>query len=176
MVKYKQIAGSKRPSNHSGSFYFPFRQATKSVSTACSSFKPKTTFNTKPSNKASFIIANAKKAQMMRPSREQEHDVHVIDDNDYTNALMEMKKPRFLTYSLPKRTFQVLCKEASHRHLKECRFTREALEALQTAVEDFMVGFFEDAGLAMRHAKRKTLQLKDIELISRLRKMEYEPL
>ena len=48
-------------------------------------------------------------------------------------------------------------------------FTADALECLQTASEAFIVQLFEDSVLAMIHAKRVTLQVRDIQFIRRLR-------
>ena len=49
------------------------------------------------------------------------------------------------------------------------RFTPEALECLQTASEAFVVQLFEDSVLAMIHAKRVTLMVRDMQFIRRLR-------
>ena len=87
-----------------------------------------------------------------------------------------VRKTRFQDYSIPKKPFQRIVRDTAFKFIPDCRFTVEALTALQTAAEDFMIGFFEDAALCMRHAKRKTLLLKDIELVARLRKIEYESL
>lgn len=84
--------------------------------------------------------------------------------------------PRYLINSIPKRAFQATCKELAYKYMPGCRFAKEALEALQLAVEDYMIGFFEDSALCMRHAKRKTLMIKDIQLVCALRKISYEPL
>jgi len=88
-----------------------------------------------------------------------------------------LRKPietkRFIVNSIPRRVFQNLCKDISYRFIPDCRFTKQALGALQMAVEDYMVGFMEDAAAAMRHAGRRTLMQKDFELIKKLRKMDY---
>jgi histone H3/H4 len=49
------------------------------------------------------------------------------------------------------------------------RWASEALEALQTATEAYLVGLFEDANLCAIHAKRVTIQVKDIFLAQRIR-------
>lgn len=49
------------------------------------------------------------------------------------------------------------------------RFTADALECLQTASEAFIIQVFEDSVLAMIHAKRVTLMIRDIQFIRRLR-------
>lgn len=89
---------------------------------------------------------------------------------------IDLRKSRFMEYSIPRRSFQRLCRDIAYKYMPECRFTLQALMALQMAIEDFMVGIFEDAAMCMRHAKRKTLLVKDIELVAKLRKLEYEPL
>jgi histone H3/H4 len=49
------------------------------------------------------------------------------------------------------------------------RWASEALEAIQTAAEAYLVGLFEDANLCAMHAKRVTIQVKDILLAQRIR-------
>jgi histone H3/H4 len=49
------------------------------------------------------------------------------------------------------------------------RWASEALEAVQTAAEAYLVGLFEDANLCALHAKRVTIQVKDILLAQRIR-------
>ena len=92
--------------------------------------------------------------------------------------------------SNPKKTksqFSEHCisKAASQRILKGLtldlkpgfRIKPETLNALQTAAaEHFLVGCFEDAALCASHAKRKTVMLRDLELVKRLRKIEYKGL
>jgi len=94
----------------------------------------------------------------------------VVVEND------EKPKIRFEKMSIAKKAFQVVCKEFAHSHVSDCRFTKEALKTLQLAVEDFIVGFFEDAVLCVNHANRKTLMKQDMLLVCRLRKVDYIPL
>lgn len=49
------------------------------------------------------------------------------------------------------------------------RIQTSALEALQEAVEAYMVGFFEDTNLCAIHAKRITIMPRDMKLARRLR-------
>jgi len=49
------------------------------------------------------------------------------------------------------------------------RFQSEALECIQTAAEAFVIQVFEDSVLAMIHAKRVTLMVRDVQFIRRLR-------
>jgi len=51
----------------------------------------------------------------------------------------------------------------------QIRFQSKALEALQEATEAFLVSLFTDANLCAIHAKRVTIQQKDIQLARRLR-------
>jgi len=49
------------------------------------------------------------------------------------------------------------------------RFKRSALDALQEASEAYLVSLFEDTNLLAIHAKRVTIQQKDMRLAKRLR-------
>ena len=49
------------------------------------------------------------------------------------------------------------------------RWTKGALEALHEAAENYMVGLMEDANLLAIHARRVTLQPRDIQLARRIR-------
>ena len=48
------------------------------------------------------------------------------------------------------------------------RWTKGALEALHEAAENYMVGLMEDANLLAIHARRVTLQPRDIQLARRI--------
>jgi hypothetical protein len=48
------------------------------------------------------------------------------------------------------------------------RVQTSALDALQEATESFAVKLFEDANLCAIHAKRKTINVRDIKLVKRL--------
>ena len=52
---------------------------------------------------------------------------------------------------------------------KEVRFTKTAMEALQEAAEDYIVGVFADTQLCAIHTKRITIQKKDMEFALRMR-------
>ena len=51
----------------------------------------------------------------------------------------------------------------------ELRFQSVAILALQEAAEAYLIGLFEDAYLCSVHAKRVTLQTKDMVLARRIR-------
>ena len=55
----------------------------------------------------------------------------------------------------------------------DLRFQAQALLALQEAAEAYLVGIFEDANLCCLHAKRVTVNKKDMELARRIRGEEY---
>ena len=52
---------------------------------------------------------------------------------------------------------------------RDFRWASEALEAIQTAAESYLVGLFEDANLCAMHAKRVTIMTKDLFLARRIR-------
>merc|ERR1712169_6738 len=51
----------------------------------------------------------------------------------------------------------------------DLRFQSSAIGALQESVESYLVSLFEDTNLCAIHAKRVTIQSKDIQLARRLR-------
>ena len=55
------------------------------------------------------------------------------------------------------------------------RWQGSAIGALQEASEAYLVGLFEDANLIAIHAKRVTIQDKDMQLARRIRG-EFQPL
>lgn len=88
-----------------------------------------------------------------------------------TTALQEIRKYQKGTDLLIKRApFQRLAREVTNELTDEAtRFTADALECLQTSAEAFIIQIFEDSVLAMIHAKRVTLMVRDIQFIRRLR-------
>jgi histone H3/H4 len=72
---------------------------------------------------------------------------------------------------LPKSPFVRLVKEVSS-HVVKCQdfeWNRRALDAIQSAAEDYLGGLFEDSNLCCMHAKRMTLLVKDMQLARRIR-------
>ena len=49
------------------------------------------------------------------------------------------------------------------------RFTKGAVEALHEASESYLVGIMEDANLLAIHARRYTIQPRDIQMLRRIR-------
>ena len=89
---------------------------------------------------------------------------------------VEPLSKRFAQFSIPKKNFQTAVRDIAVDCLPGCKFQSEALYALQVACEDFLTGFFQDANLCTLHAKRKTLMAKDMDLVRRLRGIDYVPL
>jgi histone H3 len=87
-----------------------------------------------------------------------------------TVALREIRKYQKSTEHLLRRLpFQRLVREISADYKSDLRFQASAVEALQEAVEAYMVGIFEDTNWLALHTKRVTIQPKDLYLARRLR-------
>ena len=89
-----------------------------------------------------------------------------------TLALREIRKYQKTTDLLIKKApFIRLVREILHGKLgkTEIRMQRIAVEALQEATEYYITNLFDDANLCALHAKRITLQPKDMQLVMRIR-------
>ena len=87
-----------------------------------------------------------------------------------TVALRQIRKYQKSTDLLiPKLPFQRLVREIAQDYKKDLRFQKMAVDALQEASEAYLVGLFEDANLCAIHAKRVTIQCKDLSLTRRIR-------
>ena len=87
-----------------------------------------------------------------------------------TVALRQIRKYQKSTELLiQKIPFQRLVREVIQGMHFDWRIQSTALLALQEASEDYLVNLFEDSLLACIHAKRVTLQVKDMKLARRLR-------
>ena len=80
---------------------------------------------------------------------------------------------RFEVISIPKRPFQKLVRDIAQIFIQDVKFQSEALYALQQAAEDFLIGYFDDGVQCQLHAKRKTLMVKDLQLVRKLRNIEH---
>jgi histone H3 len=66
--------------------------------------------------------------------------------------------------------FARLVREISNQMtMQPFRWTRDAFEGLQEAVEDFIIHLLEDCNLCAIHAKRITIMPKDMALARRIR-------
>lgn len=94
-------------------------------------------------------------------------------------ALQEIRRYQASTELLiPKLPFARVVREVTQRFWsreRAFRYTVEALVALQTAAEAYLVGLFEDGMLCAIHGKRVTLQVKDLQLALRIRGRELVP-
>ncbi|TPX61695.1 hypothetical protein PhCBS80983_g00932 [Powellomyces hirtus] len=87
-----------------------------------------------------------------------------------TVALREIRRYQKSTELLIRKLpFQRLVREIAQDFKTDLRFQSSAIGALQEAAEAYLVGLFEDTNLAAIHAKRVTIQPKDIQLARRLR-------
>ena len=87
-----------------------------------------------------------------------------------TRALKEIRKFQKSTDLLIHRQpFERLCREIAQDFRTDIRFTREALFAIQEAVEVYLTLLFDDTNLCALHAKRVTIMPKDIQLAKRIR-------
>jgi len=98
-----------------------------------------------------------------------------------TKALREIRHyQRTSNLLLRKLPFARLVKELSESFVRigepNLRWQAFALLALQEAAEAYLVHLFEDANLCAIHAKRVTIQQKDIQLARRIRGTEREAL
>lgn len=121
-------------------------------------FKPKKAREAKkrePKKKRSESAGGIKKPHRFRPG---------------TVALREIRKYQRSTEELiPQAPFQRLVREIAQDYKNDLRFQASAVNALQQAAEDYLVGLFDDANFCAIHAKRVTMMPKDIQLARRIR-------
>ena len=87
-----------------------------------------------------------------------------------TVALREIRKYQKSTELCIKRLpFQRLVREVAQQYKADCRFQVSAMVALQEATEAYLVELFEDTNLCAIHAKRVTIQPRDLALAQRIR-------
>ncbi|KAJ3057252.1 histone H3.1 [Rhizophlyctis rosea] len=87
-----------------------------------------------------------------------------------TVALREIRRYQKSTeLLLSKTSFQKLVREVAQDFRTDLRFQASALAAVQEAAEAYLVDLFDDLNLAAIHAKRVTIQPKDMQIARRLR-------
>lgn len=87
-----------------------------------------------------------------------------------TRALKDIRRYQKSTNLLiQKRPFQRLVREVAQDFKTDIRFQSSALLCLQEASEAYLVSVFEDTNLCAIHAKRVTIQPKDMILARRIR-------
>ena len=67
-----------------------------------------------------------------------------------------------------KKPFSRLTKEIAQDHISDCRYTGMALLAEQEATEARMIEMMGHANEATLHARRVTVQVKDLQFVNRL--------
>jgi histone H3/H4 len=95
-----------------------------------------------------------------------------------SRAIMEIRKFQRSTELLLRRLpFARLVREICERLFGSSafRWQASALEALQTAAEDYLVHLFEDSNLCAIHARRVTIMPRDIALARRIRGYHGDP-
>ncbi len=87
-----------------------------------------------------------------------------------TVALQEIRKYQKSTELLIRKLpFQRLVREVAQDIKTDVRFDSLSILAIQEAAEAYLASLFEDANLCAIHAKRITIQPKDIQLARRIR-------
>lgn len=87
-----------------------------------------------------------------------------------TIALREIRKYQKSTdMLLRKLPFQRLVRQIAADFKNDLRFQSTAILALQEATEAYLVGLFEDTNMCALHARRVTIQVKDMRLARRIR-------
>ena len=87
-----------------------------------------------------------------------------------TQALREIRRyQRTTDLLIRKMPFQRLVREVASDFKADLRFQSTAILALQEASEAYLVALFEDTNLCAVHAKRVTIQPKDLQLARRIR-------
>jgi histone H3/H4 len=95
-----------------------------------------------------------------------------------SRAIMEIRKFQRSTELLLRRLpFARLVREICERLFGSSafRWQASALEALQTAAEDYLIHLFEDSNLCAIHARRVTIMPRDIALARRIRGYHSDP-
>ncbi len=117
---------------------------------------PRKQLATKSARKAEPAMGGVRKPHRFRPG---------------TVALREIRRYQKNTDLLIKKLpFNRLVREITQDFKTDIKFQKSAVVALQEASEAYLVGLFEDTNLVAIHAKRVTIQPKDIQLARRLRK------
>jgi len=116
---------------------------------------PRRALATKAARKSAPACGGVKKPHRFRPG---------------TVALREIRKYQKTTdLMFRKKPFQRLVREVAQDFKSDLRFQTHAILAIQEAAEAYLVGIFEDANLCAIHARRVTIQPKDIQLARRIR-------
>ncbi|KAF8455242.1 histone-fold-containing protein [Kalaharituber pfeilii] len=115
-------------------------------------------------------IVNSKVARKHAPSHQSGGVKKPHRYKPGTVALREIRRYQKSTELLIRKLpFQRLVREIAQDFKSDLRFQSSAIGALQESVEAYLVSLFEDTNLCAIHAKRVTIQSKDVQLARRLR-------
>ena len=85
-------------------------------------------------------------------------------------ALREIRRYQKSTDLLIKKMpFQRLVRDVAQEFKSDLRFQTSAVLAIQDAAEAYLTGLFQDTNLCAIHARRVTIQPRDMQLARRLR-------
>merc|ERR1712153_267689 len=151
VVKQRRIP--KRSKNYRSVFIMARTKQTARKSTGGKA--PRKQLATKAARKSAPSTGGVKKPHRYRPG---------------TVALREIRRYQKSTELLIRKSpFQRLVREIAQDMVTDIKFQSQAVLALQEAAESYIVGLFEDTNLCTIHAKRVTVQLKDMQLARRIR-------
>lgn len=113
----------------------------------------------KPSQSEQSLVLKKNKPHRYRPG---------------TVALREIRRYQkstdLLIRKLPfQRLVREIARDVAVINGEQLRFQSTAVQALQEASESYLVGLFEDTNLCAIHAKRVTIQPRDMQLARRIR-------
>ena len=82
------------------------------------------------------------------------------------NIRREQKKTNLM---IPRQSFNRIVRKVGSYYKSDLRYSDSALELIQMAVEHYLVLLFEEANILAIHAKRQTVQPKDLQAARRVR-------
>lgn len=119
---------------------------------------PRKQLATKAARKSAPATGGVKKPHRYRPGTVALREIRKYQGNKYGVVNLIRKLP-----------FQRLVREIAQDFKTDLRFQSKAVEALQEASEAYLTALFEDTNLCAIHAKRVTIQPKDMQLARRIR-------
>ncbi|EDR05558.1 uncharacterized protein LACBIDRAFT_185495 [Laccaria bicolor S238N-H82] len=128
------------------------------------------------------VRANSTLKQYAIKSLDQKNKGNLKEKRPYrfrpgTVALREIRRYQKSTELLIRKLpFQRLVREIGENIRGDLRFQAKAVLALQDASEAYLISVFEDVQAAAIHAKRVTIQTKDVALAMKLRKVNIKRL
>lgn len=133
--------------------------------------QPKKQLASKAARKSAPSQGGVKKRHRYKPGESQSSVFASQAKNPSgTVALREIRQYQKSTENLIRKLpFQRLVREVAQDFKYDLRFQSSAIGALQESVEAYLVSLFEDTNLCAIHAKRVTIQPKDMKLACRLR-------